>query len=122
MKKVLISAFALVALASCKKEGVSPDAVKPLTYDVLCQHCLVYVKDVYVTKNFVVDGSWHYSIANPDTLSVARLQVYTGAINLPKQAVKAFITQGSKKIVLNAEMGWESKTGVIDTAVTLQLR
>lgn len=90
MKKLFITALALVALASCKKEEIS-QPVQNVKYEVDCKSCLVYVDDNYrPNQHFVVSGNFKYQFDN-EVLDSVKLKVYVSVFH-PEQRIKASIT------------------------------
>jgi hypothetical protein len=131
MKKILLTLTGVAMLfASCQKESIQPEK-QTVTYNVSCYHCSVYVTDNYSnagneqpaakSKHFLVDGQFTYSFDN-DTLKQASLHVYLGAL-APAMPVKGTITTNDhREVVLSRNMGFGTKSDLIDTTIYLNLK
>ena len=77
MNKLLLSAIALIGIASCKKQEGVTDKQLQLKYQVDCSRCLVNVTTEYDRdQQFVVSGEWVYESQVKD-LDSAKIRIQT---------------------------------------------
>lgn len=130
MKKFILAASILTMLLSCKKETVAPQ-VQTVDYDVKCNYCSVYIEDNVWNRyneqersknqHFNVNGTWHYEFKN-EGLDAASLRVFLGSFGGVQHIEASITTNDKRKVILSRDMGFGSKSDLIDTAIYLNLK
>lgn len=127
MKKILLSAFAILGFASCKKDQDITPKDQIVNYHVECDYCLVYVEDntwnylneLERSKNqhFNISGKWDYQFVNTKLDSLT-IKFYVAPYF--KQSIKAIVTTNdNRKLVINEYLGGDFN---YEKSFTLKLR